>query len=186
VADDPNNQIYLTYKTRMLAEARCKFRARFWNVMVAWYSLWLIALSVIDLKSPEGKGHALAIVVLSIFVFSLSLIIPSIGLDEKAVRHRECYLRLQRLRAEKLSETAKLQRYFDILEGYPNHSDIEWDATVVRANMRGQSLVNNSGPIVATKTQYAKVYGESLFVAATYIVITALPVLALIYISRLG
>jgi hypothetical protein len=181
--NDPSTSIYLTYKTRMLSEAKCKFRSRFANILVAWYSLWLIALSIIDLKSAEGQGHALFLVIISVFVFALSLIVPALGLDEKAVRHRECYLRLQRLKAEDIDNQTKVQKYYDILEGYPNHPDADWDEMLVKSAMRGQTLQNTAGDIVVYRIQYLKVYSAACLAAAMYAALTLLPLISLVQVS---
>ena len=174
-----NPSIYLTYKTRMVAEARCRFRARFSDILVAWYSLWLIALSIIDLKASDGSSHAVLLVIVSIFVFALSLIVPALGFGEAAVKHRECYLRLQRLNLETLADEVRDQRYFDVLEGYPNHSDADWDTMLVQAAKRGQILHNRTGPIVVTKAQYRYATVRPLVSGICYLALISVPVVAL-------
>lgn len=174
-----NPSIYLTSKTRMVAEARCRFRARFSDMLVAWYSLWLIALSIIDLKAPEGNSHAVLLVIVSIFVFTLSLLVPAIGFGEAAVKHRECYLRLQRLNLANVTDEVRDQRYFDILEGYPNHSDADWDAMLVQAAKRGQTLHNRTGPIIVTKAQYRYAALRRFVSGICYLALILVPIVAL-------
>jgi len=163
----------------MVSEARSRALARFYNILVAWYSSWLIALTIIDLRNPLAGGHGVVLVILSIFVFGLSLIIPGLAFDERAVRHRECYLRLQRLRGTDLPDAEKTEKYHDILEGYPNHQDIDWDVMMVTSKWRGQSLENNAGPIIATRWQFWKVvlYRVGIYILAAVLMTLPLAVL---------
>jgi hypothetical protein len=44
--NNPENKIYLTYKTRMLAEAKIRQSGRWLNNLVSWYSFCLIIISL--------------------------------------------------------------------------------------------------------------------------------------------
>jgi hypothetical protein len=175
MADNPDKAIYLTYKTRMVAESRAKLASRALNILLAWYSFWVIAFAVLDLRQAGSNSHGLVIVILSIFVFGLSLIVPWLGLDEKASRHRECYLRLQKLRSLNIADDEKNARYHEILHSYPNHTDRDWDSMMVKAANRGQDLENNAKTITATKTQYWTTYTKSSFEFIAYLVFFTLP-----------
>lgn len=167
---DPSWRIYSTAKTRMLAESRCRRIALILNLSVAWYTLWIIVLSIYDLKATSDNENTVGLVVLSVIVFALSLVVPGLALEEKASRHRECYLRLQRLEADSLQADTKLQRYFDILEGYPNHSDLDWDLMLVSAAMRKEQLTNSRGLVQASCWQWMKAI---FYYALSYLAVVA-------------
>lgn len=155
-----DENIWLTSRTRMISEARCRRLGQYGNLLVAWYSLWLIGLTIYDLFDESDQQLGVALVILSVFVFALSLIMPSMGFEERASRFRECYLRLQRLLSEDISAKEKTQRYHDILEGYANHTTLDWDIMLVQAFLRKQDIKVGNEQRDPTLAQWIKVFGH--------------------------
>jgi hypothetical protein len=81
--------------------------------------------------------------VLSVLVFTLSLLLSGFQLSETASKYRSCYLELQRLIDNPPEDLA--DRYHDILEKYPNHSDIDDKRVLYSAQRAGRPItsVNN-------------------------------------------
>lgn len=175
---NPQDRIYITYKTRMMSESRLRSSAYYSNVMIVWYSLALIVISLIDLSGKFiVSNFSMISAAVSIAVFAMSLFIYGERYSERADQFRSCYLKLQALHASALSDNEKAERYSEILEFYPNHSDSDYDEMLFDAWIRGQSLSNSSGPIKITLLKIVEVGVKRLLRCSSIIAFTLLPLI---------
>jgi hypothetical protein len=151
------DKIWLTSKTRMTSERRCQNISHVLNITVAWYSLLLILVSIEQLvKGMSASASALS-VIFSVSVFTLSLVIPAVNFSGAAEQFRSCYLNLDRLLTEEISDSELARRYHDTLSHYPNHLEFDHDTMIVSSALRGRRLENADGDLKPTIFQWAKV-----------------------------
>ena len=140
------DRIWTTSKTRMAAESRYNNYSLITHVMLSVLSTIIVVASVLSLKWPEIDYLAEYSVVTSIFVLVFSLIVFGFKFGEKATLHRECYLRLDRIRDENSASKDLLQAYHSVLGGYPNHSNVDYTSLVVdRTLIKRKKLKSPSG-----------------------------------------
>lgn len=155
---NPEEKIYLTYKTRMTTEARLRKRALLFHVFLSWYSLCLIVISLMDISRRfEIDNSNLISACVSVAIFGLSLFIYGELYSERADEFKSCYLKLKELYESASSVAHKMRRYAEILEQYDNQSDEDYDDMLFDAYIRGQSLRNASGPIEISKLVFFRV-----------------------------
>lgn len=177
-----SEKIYLTYKTRMLSEARLLKDASFFNGIISWYSFWLIFFGLSQLVGFYISPNAnLIFTASSIGIFAISLAIGGRKYTERAEQFRHCYLQLKELYESSIGEKAKLQRYADILKTFENQTDDDFDEMVFDAKMRGQNLYNSNGPIALPKFAMSKVILKKLFRYSFKMILIAAP--AILFIS---
>lgn len=145
-------KIWLTSKTRMNSEIRLKRYDLYANILIISYSFTLICISIARSISPDGNLEDFPIVVLSLGVFTLSVIIYFADFRGKAAMFRECYLRLDKLNDTESSEEKLSESYHEILHGYPNHKDVDYYKLVVGNPMDKGHKINdaNGSPITPT------------------------------------
>lgn len=144
-------RIYLTAKTRMIAEERARSLNAFLNGLTAWYAFCLIAISVANLGG--GLRHGMiefSSTLLSIAVFGVSLFLLGGRISQRAEDHRRCYLGLKGIYHSSASEEEKMAAYDNELERYPNHKPIDYDLMIAAASSRNQALWNDKGEVELT------------------------------------
>ena len=149
--NQPENKIYLTYKTRMLAEAKIRQSGRWLNNLVSWYSFCLIIISLLHILNVYKIYQAdFIFTTCSIAIFGLSLFSYGERYFEKADQFRNCYLELQSLFEGSLETKSKMKKYSEILNKYQNQRDDDYDEMLFYAWTRNQSLHNAVGPVKIT------------------------------------
>lgn len=152
--DDTGN-IWLTSKSRMEAEKRLKQYDVTSHLVLIWYSLWLLCLSIFS-ELFEPYVGAVGIDNLSTFL-SASVLVLSVTtwgfkFGSEAALHRDCYLELDELLAAKSTVEEKQKKYSDILKKYPNHSTLDRDKVLHhRIVEMGETLSNRKGEITFLK-----------------------------------
>jgi hypothetical protein len=163
-SNSPAEKIYITYKTRMLTEARLMKDAKFYNGLIAWYSFWLIAFSMSQLFGIYRADFAnLMFAIASVAIFGLSLYVGGQKYSERAEQFRSCYLQLKELYESGRSVQAKMARYAAILKLFENQTDDDFDEMVFDAVRRGQILYDSSGSLALTKHTEGKVRRKKLW-----------------------
>ena len=139
--------IWLTAKARMEAEKRLKLYDVVSHLVLIWYSLWLLCLTVFS-KSFEPFVGAIGIDELATFL-SASVLVLSVTtwgfkFGAKASLHRDCYLELETL----LSGDAENKQadYAEIKKRFPNHGTFDLDTVLFRRiRLRGEKIEDSNG-----------------------------------------
>lgn len=141
--------IWLTAKARMEAEKRLKVYDVVSHLVLIWYSLWLLCLTVFS-SSFEPYVGAIGIGELATFL-SASVLVLSVTtwgfkFGAKAALHRDCYLELEALIGGDAAE--QQLKYADIKKRFPNHSTFDLDSVLFRRIIvKGEKILANDGPV---------------------------------------
>lgn len=174
---NPEEKIFLTYKTRMTTEARLRRTNFISYVLLTWYSFSLIIFSLIDLSGKFYIANfSMVSAALSIATFAMSLFFYGERYAERADQFRNCYLKLQNLYESGANTPAKMRKYAEILDLYENQSDDDYDEMLFDAYLRGQKLENARGPVAISRITFAKVLLHRVIRTLFYLVIFTLPI----------
>jgi hypothetical protein len=175
----PEEKIYLTYKTRMTTEARLRKTALTFHLLLSWYSLCLIVLSVIDVSRRfEIESANIISACVSVAIFGLSLFIYGERYSERADEFKNCYLKLKSLYESSTHIEDKMIRYAGILAQYDNQSDEDYDEMLFDACMRGQELRNAHGSVRITKVVFCRVLFSRIARSASIAALFVAPIVA--------
>lgn len=175
---NPEEKIYITYKTRMTTEARLRRTSRLSNILLAWYSVVLIALSLADLTGQyQIYRFSLISSAISVGTLALSLFLYGEKYNERADQFRDCYLKLQRIYQSSDTTDDKMKNYYDVLDFYENQTSDDYDEMVFDAVIRGQKLENSRGPIEISKVTFALIALKKLLRLSLTLALFALPVI---------
>lgn len=143
--------VYLTARIRMRSEVRLRNNGKILNVIITWYSFLLIAFSIADIaKILEFKFFSTLSTACSVGILIASLVMQGERYQERAEKFRECYLKLQSLYASAdLPLEDKICEYHKILGNYENHSDYDYQYSIVSAWWNDKSLENGDGKLQA-------------------------------------
>jgi tetratricopeptide (TPR) repeat protein len=145
----PSNKIYLTYKARMVAEAKLRLLSKAANLLIVWFSFWLIALSILQLTKTVYIAYYEALSAsASIAIFAASIFLATGILEKRADEFRKCYLELQKIWNCEVSEKEKLRRYDEALPKYQNHSQNDYQDMIFECWKKNDRLFDTSGPII--------------------------------------
>lgn len=153
---DATGNIWLTSKARMEAEKRLKLYDVTSHLVLIWYSLWLLCLSIFS-ETFEPYVGSVGVDNLSTFL-SASVLVLSVTswgfkFGAEASRHRDCYLELDHLLLSDDPDAEKQKKYAEILKKYPNHSTFDRDTILYhRIIEMGETLKNREGKIEFLKT----------------------------------
>jgi hypothetical protein len=177
----PENKIYLTYKTRMSAEAKLRQTGRWLNNLISWYSFWLIIISLSQITDFYRVYHAdFLFAACSIGLFGLSLFVYGERYFEKADQFRNCYLEMQDVFESSLVTNAKMKKYAEIRNKYENQRDNDYDDMLFDAWMRDQNLKNATGPVKITWQRAIIVMARRAMRYGFFIALFSFPVVALL------
>lgn len=143
-------RIWITETCHMRAEKRNRTYEIYFHVLLSFYTLTLLGISLFSPDFCQYINKNLSIF-LTIFTLSLTLLVFGFKFGETATQHRSCYLALQKLRGEEFASFESINtKYVDILQNYPNHSSMDYYAGAILNIFRSkQSKVNSEGsPIV--------------------------------------
>jgi len=145
------DNIWLTSKTRMHAERRFKKYNLISHMLLSYYALLLITLSIFSDTIATSIPISKINLALSAAIFGASLVVHGFKFGETAQLHRECYLRLQRLISLEDDEQKLNEKYHEIIVGYPNHSARDFDDLIFeRVFIKKEPLHNAEGAIQMT------------------------------------
>jgi len=155
-------RIWLTYKTRIIAESRFNIYALVSHLALAWYAFLAIAFSIYQpniAKVIGTEGANQISLVISVLTFGLSLVIYGFKFEESARVHRDCYLRMQSLYQSAEPDAKKLDDYRILLDHYPNHATKDYEELLFDAWKAGRVLNGTDGlPIKFSWLSITKVY----------------------------
>lgn len=137
-----DNKVWVTKKIRMESEARMNNNNVFSLIVVNFYTLIVLALSILGLViSNQDLVDKITVLTLisSVALFGISLFVSLFGYKEKAIAYKQCYLDLTKIESQcqdllledidnskrfyKFNEIKK--EYNHILEKTDNHSYID-------------------------------------------------------------
>lgn len=148
---DPIGNIYITSKARMVAEARLKHADLMSQVLMAWYSVCLIAISLLDLSQTfRVRDVSVMTAILSVAVLATSIFIPGQNFGMRAARFRDCYLQLQQIYRSAESDDAKKVAYTDALPQFENHLQRDYEWVLYQSWLFGKPLADADGPVEVT------------------------------------
>lgn len=154
-----NCRIFLTSKTRMTSESKLRNRARFTSALSSLYAFYLIVYSILDsFKLVVFQNFGVISIIFSSALFGLSLYWQGQRDFERADAYKQCYLKLQKLEADNLTDEEKTIHYFDILSIYENQTDDDYDEMTVDALLRGQKIYNSRNDITPNNWTIFKVF----------------------------
>ena len=127
------DNIWVTSKTRMIAEERYRSYSLAAHIFTSYYSLLLIIFSIFssDISGFTAEFDKI-ILTLAVLVFSLSLILGGFHFSETADKHRECYLKLQTI-LHYTSQQNIGESYVHILKEYPTHLPMDHEYLTVKS-----------------------------------------------------
>jgi hypothetical protein len=181
----PDSNIWLTMKARMEAEKRCKINDLFFNLLLIWYSICLLSLSIFSVEIAaliQTVDLDRLSIFLSACVLVLSVLSWSFKLSESAHLFRQCYLELQELLAQTDLPCTKNTKYMNILKKYPNHNTIDMDSVLNdRILKRRQKLYSRAG-IIAWRWHnifffYARMFAKYVMMLVLVLVPILVPIL---------
>jgi hypothetical protein len=129
--EETRNAIWLTSRSRMNAEKRFRKYDRVSHLLLSWLSLSVIAWAVVRGSITSTAHLDIYTAILSVFVFAFSVVIFGFRFGETAAQHRECYLRLQKLHDGEFNDDELTRQYHEILGGYGNHSDWDYESLIL-------------------------------------------------------
>ena len=178
---NPENKIYLTYKTRMTSEAKLRQTGRWLNNLISWYSFWLIIISLSQITDFYQVYHAdFIFAACSIGLFGLSLFVYGERYFEKADQFRNCYLEMQAVFESPLATNAKMKQYAEVRSKYENQRDDDYDDMLFDAWTRNQDLKNAVGPVKITLPRAIMVLARRVMRYGFVVALFLFPVAALL------
>lgn len=139
-----SDNVWKTQKSRINTSERLKNNDFISQILITYYSLFLVIVSLVDLKSEKIKVNLLPIgngilevsflsLILSIILLVVSVFVFSMNYKERSLRLQTSYIKMNRIYRElKKKETdgedySKLLEEFDsILELTENHSECDY------------------------------------------------------------
>lgn len=143
-----NDRVWVTKKVRMEAEARMNFYNIFTQILVIYYTFFVLAFSILSLVFAND-GISLMTVIASVGLFGISIFVSAIGYREKAIQYKVSYISLNELEfnlksllrnpdmdysliLEKFKEYET--KYNEILNVSENHSIVDYLKIRMRKN----------------------------------------------------
>lgn len=124
-------KIWLTAKIRMRAESRLREYDRVSNLMIVAMSVLVIGINLFQDSLPKWFPASEYTILLAVFILAMSLVVYGFHFGATATLHRECYLRLQRLKDAGMTDQELTKEYHDVLSAYPNHSHLDYESLIV-------------------------------------------------------
>ena len=151
------NSIWITSHSRMVAEKRYRTYDNVSSFLLSWLSLSVLAWAVVHTSAAPNAFLDTYTALVSVFVFAFSIITFGFRFGETAVLHRECYLRLQKLHDCGDTEQDVISQYHEILAGYANQGDNDFDALVIQRTLLTKREIRggDGNPIVWTGAMLA-------------------------------
>lgn len=171
-------------------DAHAKFTRLDWfsHITLTIYSVALLGFSVFQShleSTPLGPYLFEISIVLSASILCASLVVWGVGFGKKARDHRDCYLALQKLYDAEMKDDQKRAAYQDILDRYPNHTDMDNERFVFRKIwVERAPLETAKGPIEMGLVRAIKYLVRELFSWVIGLTLVALPaiVISVIYV----
>lgn len=123
-----SNRMWTTRKSRINTSDRLKFNDLISQILLTYYSLFIIIVTIVDMKDDKINFEVLTLV-LSILILVLSTFIFSMNYKERSLRLQSSYIKINKLcritaiKENSGADTSDEERHYDdILECTENHS----------------------------------------------------------------
>ena len=142
-----NDRVWKTRKARINAAERLKSNDFISQVLIAYYSLFIITITIIDMKNNDLNFEVLTLI-LSILILVMSVFVFAMNYKERSLRFQNSYIKIDKIsrevnRKEKDGQDiSQLEKeYDDILECSENHSSCDY--LQVMFDVRNEKGYNN-------------------------------------------
>ena len=175
-------RIFLTYKARIAAENRMK-RMAFWSqVTIAWYSVWIILVSLTEISGHYAVHDGdIVTTFFSISILTASIFLYAQRYEIRGAGFRECYLRLRELYDSAGTTGDVLKAYNVLLQSYENHSQSDYDEILFTSWFSGKPLHDTNGEIPVPCGIIARHIARWILRLVTFGVFLAVPILVFAY-----
>lgn len=151
--------IWWTRKSRIQAEKRLLATAFQSQLLLFWYSLCSVAVSIYYLRfDPTSEYVTIAWLILSVLVFAVAGFIGSLKFKERAGLIKECYETLQvlheRLTSGSIGEDDAQQEYRKILAVCENHKEQDFIVALCDAYLQNTSPDKSAQTLDKTPNWY--------------------------------
>jgi len=131
-----SDRIWWTKKARIKAEKRLLNFEFYSQLILLWYSFFLICASIYELKKPSLNDDAtISMIALSVLVFAATLFISTRNFKERAMLVKQCYEQLSILLSKSKIEGCDFvgleSEYQNILSISENHKESDFNTAVV-------------------------------------------------------
>jgi hypothetical protein len=128
----------------MIAERKAIRNQNVSYLAVTYYSLFTVILSIFDTyyKVPYPVLDKISLAA-SVIVLVASLVAAGFRFEARAAEFRDCYLRLQRLFDQPLTEDEKKDRYREMMLDFPNHSPADYTDMVINHTLIEEKQLYN-------------------------------------------
>lgn len=132
------NKIWLTRKARIKAAERLERFDFLAQILVNYYTLFIVALSIWTLyDSTNAQLISVITIIASVLLFGLSIFVTSRNFKGRSLTFKDCYIKLDELYTEgellKSSQSLTIQNTLDlqkeynkILNGIENHTTLDF------------------------------------------------------------
>jgi hypothetical protein len=167
----------------MIAERKAIRNQNISYLAVTYYSLFTVVISIFSsyYKTPYPALDQITLAS-SVIVLVASLVAAGFRLEARAAAFRECYLKLQRLYEQKLSDDEKAMAYRDVLMDFPNHSPRDYtDMILNHSIIEGKELSSNGKPLTYTWFMMLSWVLRTAFYYALTLVLFLAPIVFLLW-----
>ncbi|WP_455757640.1 SLATT domain-containing protein [Sulfurimonas sp.] len=127
-----SDRVWKTRKSRINASERLKLNDFISQVLITYYSLFIIVITIVDMKNNDINFEVLTLI-LSILILVISVFIFAMNYKERSLRLQNTYIKIDKIsreisKKEKANEDlSELERQYDeILECSENHSSCDY------------------------------------------------------------
>lgn len=147
----------------MVAESRLKSTDAISQILVAWYSVCIIALSLLDLsQNYHVKDVSVMTAILSVGVLATSIFLPGRNFGIRAAGFRDCYLKLQKIYWSAETPEEKADTYAKTLPLFENHLQRDYEWVLFHSWVFGTPLADAEGEVVASNLIIAKCVARAI------------------------
>lgn len=130
-----SDRVWWTKKARIKAERRLLKLDFYLQLLLIWYSFFLVAYSILSLVNPaEGNSESAVMISLSVLVLVMTLFISGMDLKGRAMLIKQCYEQLSVIYT-KSKITHDIQaldvEYQGVLSISENHSEYDFSCAIV-------------------------------------------------------
>lgn len=182
VSRGPVERIFLTYKARITAENRMKRMALWSQIIVAWYSVWITAVSLADISDRYTvRDGGVVTTFLSTAILTASIFLYGQRYEIRGAGFRECYLKLRELYDSNDDVAKVLKVYNDLLPSYENHSRSDYDQILFDAWFSKKPLHDANGEVAISRNVIISYVAKAIGRFVLFFVIMVIPIIIVFY-----
>lgn len=177
------DRIWITSRVRMISESKSLRYNKLSLIFLTYYSTFVVVFSIFSKYfRPAYSAFDEINLAASVVVLAVSLVVAGFKFEQIASIFRECYLSLQKLYSERISDEEKEERYNDILLRFPNHSNQDfYDFLVSHTLIERKKVWNGASELNYTKYMLASFIWRRVVLYTTLLNLSLLPILFFTY-----